>query len=91
MVEPIPNRPRVTGVVNDQRALGEIVELRRVERRGARRIGQQRLQRDEIEAAGVDEASFLRHEKAWYDGSIRGMDEQLKRAVDRLDRDRHVT
>jgi arylsulfatase A-like enzyme len=40
---------------------------------------------EEIAAAGVDEASFLRHEKNWYDGSIRGLDAQLERLINRLD------
>ncbi|MEM8934527.1 MAG: sulfatase, partial [Acidobacteriota bacterium] len=41
--------------------------------------------RDELAAADVDEASFVAHEKAWYDGSIRGMDAQLERLVGHLD------
>jgi arylsulfatase A-like enzyme len=40
--------------------------------------------REELAAAGVDAASFVAHEKAWYDGSIRGMDAQLARLVARL-------
>lgn len=40
--------------------------------------------REEIVAAGVDEESFVRHQKNWYDGSIRGMDAQLERVLNRL-------
>ncbi len=40
--------------------------------------------REELDRAGVDEASFVALEKAWYDGSIRAMDAQLARLVDRL-------
>lgn len=40
--------------------------------------------REEIEKAGVDPESFVTHEKAWYDGSIRGMDAQLERLLNRL-------
>lgn len=40
--------------------------------------------RDELATAGVDEASFVAHEKAWYDGSIRGLDTELDRLVARL-------
>ncbi|MEM1181604.1 MAG: sulfatase [Acidobacteriota bacterium] len=40
--------------------------------------------RDELAAAGVDEQSFVDHEKAWYDGSIRGLDAQIDRLMTRL-------
>ena len=38
--------------------------------------------REELEKAGVDEASFVRHERDWYDGSIRGLDTQLGRLIE---------
>ena len=41
--------------------------------------------RGELEAAGVDPETFVRHEKNWYDGSIRGIDAQVERLVQRLD------
>lgn len=41
--------------------------------------------RQELAAAGVDEASFVATEKAWYDGSIHGLDAQLARLVERLE------
>ncbi len=41
--------------------------------------------RDELAQAGVDADTFVRHEKAWYDGSIRGMDDQVGRLFSRLD------
>ena len=40
---------------------------------------------EELEAAGVDAERFVEHEKAWYDGSIRGLDTQLERLVGELD------
>ena len=40
--------------------------------------------REELTSAGVDEASFVAHEQAWYDGSIRGLDTELGRLMDRL-------
>lgn len=40
--------------------------------------------RDEIEQAGVDPAEFVAHEKDWYDGSIRGMDAEIGRLLERL-------
>jgi arylsulfatase A-like enzyme len=48
----------------------------------------------ELEAAGVDPAAFIRFSKDWYDGSIRGMDTEIGRLVERLEdlglRDRSV-
>ena len=41
--------------------------------------------REELAKAGVDEESFVAHEKNWYDGSIRGVDDQLARLVETLD------
>lgn len=32
---------------------------------------------EELEAAGVDPVAYVAHETAWYDGSIRAMDEEL--------------
>ncbi len=40
--------------------------------------------RDELEAAGIDPEEYLRYCKDWYDGSIRGMDSELARLVERL-------
>jgi arylsulfatase A-like enzyme len=48
----------------------------------------------ELAAAGVDAAAYLRYSKDWYDGSIRGMDTEIARLVERLQelglRDRSV-
>jgi len=41
--------------------------------------------REELAAAGVEEESFLAREKAWYDGSIRHMDSNLGRLLERLE------
>jgi arylsulfatase A-like enzyme len=40
--------------------------------------------RDEMVRAGVDPESYLRFSKDWYDGSIRGMDTEIGRLVERL-------
>lgn len=40
--------------------------------------------RQELEAAGVDPASFVQHERNWYDGSIRGIDAQVDRLMTTL-------
>ncbi len=40
---------------------------------------------EELAEAGVDAESFVRHEKDWYDGSIRGMDTELGRLVAHLE------
>ncbi len=40
--------------------------------------------RGELEAAGVDAAAYVEHDRGWYDGSIRGMDAELGRLVERL-------
>ena len=34
--------------------------------------------------AGIDPAAFIRYSKDWYDGSIRGMDAEIARLVERL-------
>ncbi|HEX5760340.1 MAG TPA: sulfatase [Thermoanaerobaculia bacterium] len=39
---------------------------------------------EELVAAGVDPAAFIRYSKDWYDGSIRGMDREIARLVERL-------
>jgi len=39
----------------------------------------------ELERAGVDAERFVRHEVGWYDGSIRAMDAELGRLLDRLE------
>jgi arylsulfatase A-like enzyme len=41
--------------------------------------------RDELAKGGIDAASFIRYSKDWYDGSIRGMDTELARLVERLE------
>ncbi len=38
----------------------------------------------ELARAGIDEAAFIRYSKDWYDGSIRGMDTEIGRLVERL-------
>ncbi len=40
--------------------------------------------RDELVRAGLDPEFFLQFSKDWYDGSIRGMDRELARLVERL-------
>jgi len=40
--------------------------------------------RDELIRAGLDPAWFLQYSKDWYDGSIRGMDDEIARLVERL-------
>ncbi|HEY6547509.1 MAG TPA: sulfatase, partial [Vicinamibacteria bacterium] len=40
--------------------------------------------RDELTKAGLDPAAYLRYSKDWYDGSIRGMDDEIARLVERL-------
>ncbi len=39
---------------------------------------------DELIKAGLDPAWFLQYSKDWYDGSIRGMDDEIARLVERL-------
>jgi arylsulfatase A-like enzyme len=50
--------------------------------------------REELVAAGLDPEAFIRYSKDWYDGSIRGMDAEIARLVERLEslglRDRSV-
>ena len=41
--------------------------------------------REELVAGGVDPDAFLRFSKDWYDGSIRGMDTEIGRLVERLE------
>ncbi|GAB4123864.1 MAG: hypothetical protein Kow001_21130 [Acidobacteriota bacterium] len=40
--------------------------------------------REEFNAAGIDGDAFVAHDKDWYDGSIRGMDREMARLVERL-------
>lgn len=40
--------------------------------------------RAEIEKAGVDPVEFVGHDKDWYDGSIRSMDSEINRLLERL-------
>jgi arylsulfatase A-like enzyme len=39
---------------------------------------------EELARAGIDEASYIQFSKDWYDGSIRGMDTEIGRLVERL-------
>jgi len=39
---------------------------------------------EELRKAGLDPEAYLRYSKAWYDGSIRGMDTEIARLVERL-------
>jgi arylsulfatase A-like enzyme len=39
---------------------------------------------EELRQAGIDPEAYLRYSKDWYDGSIRGMDDELGRLVERL-------
>ena len=41
--------------------------------------------RDELKASGVAEEDYLPHEIDWYDGSIRGMDVEVGRLLERLE------
>ena len=45
---------------------------------------QQLGKRDEIEEAGVDPEALISYHKDWYDGSIRGMDAEIGRLLERL-------
>jgi arylsulfatase A-like enzyme len=40
--------------------------------------------RDELLEAGLDPEAFIRFSKDWYDGSIRGMDAEIARLVERM-------
>jgi arylsulfatase A-like enzyme len=40
--------------------------------------------RDELVKAGLDPAAFIRFSKDWYDGSIRGMDTEIARLIERM-------
>jgi iduronate 2-sulfatase len=40
--------------------------------------------REELVKAGMDPEAFIRYSKDWYDGSIRGMDAEIARLVERL-------
>ncbi len=40
--------------------------------------------REEFERAGIDTERYISHERDWYDGSIRAMDVELGRVVERL-------
>ncbi len=41
--------------------------------------------RDELQANGIDAATFVQHEKDWYDGSIRGMDAEIHRILEAIE------
>ncbi len=40
--------------------------------------------RAELEAAGIDADEYVDHDRAWYDGSIRAMDVEIARVLERL-------
>jgi arylsulfatase A-like enzyme len=40
--------------------------------------------RDELTKAGLDADRFVAQDRAWYDGAIRGMDDEIGRLLDRL-------
>jgi arylsulfatase A-like enzyme len=40
--------------------------------------------RDELVIAGIDPVRYSEHDRAWYDGSIRGMDAEIGRVIERL-------
>jgi len=40
--------------------------------------------REELAAAGIDPAAFIRYSIDWYDGSIRGMDTEIARLLERM-------
>jgi arylsulfatase A-like enzyme len=40
---------------------------------------------EELTKAGVDAQAYTAHNVDWYDGSIRGMDEEIRRVVERID------
>jgi arylsulfatase A-like enzyme len=42
--------------------------------------------RAELEKAGIDPGHFVDHDNNWYDGSIRGMDAEVARLLERLRR-----
>jgi arylsulfatase A-like enzyme len=39
---------------------------------------------EEMRAAGIDPASYIAYDVAWYDGSIRGLDTEMSRLLERL-------
>ena len=41
--------------------------------------------RDELDRAGIDPATYVAHEKAWYDASIRAMDAEIGHLRERLE------
>jgi arylsulfatase A-like enzyme len=40
---------------------------------------------EELTKAGVDAQAYTAHNVDWYDGSIRGMDEEIRRVIERID------
>jgi arylsulfatase A-like enzyme len=40
--------------------------------------------REELVKAGIDPDAYVRHDQDWYDGSIRGMDAEIARLLERL-------
>ena len=40
--------------------------------------------RDELQKAGIDPAAYVQYDQGWYDGSIRAMDVEIARLVERL-------
>ena len=47
--------------------------------------GQVMPSQSDLDASGVDAEAFLSYRRAWYDGSIRGMDAEIGRLVERLE------
>jgi arylsulfatase A-like enzyme len=47
--------------------------------------GQVMPSQDDLDASGVDVEAFLSYRKAWYDGSIRGMDTEIGRLFERIE------
>ena len=81
-----PNRPYDTlwadpkgreQYLKDQEALKKTVTDAFMAQRGM-------ATREEMTKAGVDPDAYLRFSKDWYDGSIRGMDTEIGRLVERL-------
>jgi arylsulfatase A-like enzyme len=63
----------------DMAAVGEHVESPFMKREGAL------PSQSEMDASGVDQARYLKHEKIWYDASIRAMDVEVGRLMERLE------
>ena len=51
---------------------------------GSVMAGRGMFTREELVAGGVDPAAYMAYELAWYDGSIRGLDTEMGRLLERL-------